>query len=393
MSSPTPRQATRQALLLVGILLIAANLRAPFTGLPPLLGLIRDDIALNTLAASALTTLPLLAFAIISPFSATLAHRFGLQRALFGALLTIALGILLRSAGGVAGLYLGTSLIGMGIAVGNVLLPGLIKRDFPHHIAAVTGAYALAMGAAAALFSGIAVPLADALGWRGALTSFLVLPVAALAVWFTQLRSRPGPAASTQVPPPDSKIRHSWLAWQITLFFGLNSTIYYIGIGWLPAILTDAGMSAEQAGSLHGVLQFATAIPGLLSGLILRRLDDQRLAAAVIAGLTATALLGLMIAPGLALLWSVLFGLGTGAGIILGLTFIGLRTRNAQQAAALSGMSQSMGYLLAAIGPVAAGLLHDQVGNWQVPLGVCFVFALIVALMGVLAGRNRYIGD
>jgi CP family cyanate transporter-like MFS transporter len=179
------------------------------------------------------------------------------------------------------------------------------------------------------------------------------------------------------------------LAWQVTLFFGLNSTIYYIGISWLPAILTDAGMSPERAGSVHGVLQFATAVPGLVLGLVLRHIHDQRLPAAGSALMSAVALLGLIVAPQQALVWSALFGLGTGSGIIMGLTFIGLRTGHVQQAAALSGMAQCVGYLLAAAGPPVMGLLHDALGSWQVPLGICVMLALVIAVMGMLAGRDR----
>lgn len=384
--------AASRAALLIGILLIAANLRAPITALPPLLGPIRADFGLSTMAAGALTTLPLLAFALVSPFGALFARKFGLERALFGALVAIALGIALRSCGTPWCLYAGTGIIGVGIAVGNVLLPSLVKRDFPESVAALTGAYALSMGVAAALGSVAVVPLAHAWGWHSALAAFLLLPVAALAVWTAQLGMRTAPARSTAQPPQGGKVWHSALAWQVTLYLGLNSTIYYVAIGWLPTILIDAGLTPEHAGSLHGVLQLATAVPGLLLGPILRRMRDQRLPAAGAAGLSAIALLGLLALPQLALVWSILFGMGTGAGIILGLSFIGLRTRSAQQSAALSGMSQCIGYLLAAAGPMAMGTLHDALGGWRVPLGLCAALALVAVVMGLLSGRDRHIG-
>ncbi|ODT81445.1 MAG: MFS transporter [Pelagibacterium sp. SCN 64-44] len=393
MASLSRKWAPGGAALVIGILLIAANLRAPFTGLPPVLGLIREDYGLSTVATGALTTLPLLAFAVLSPFSALFAREYGLERALFGALIAVALGVMLRSAGAPWSLYLGTAIIGMGIAVGNVLLPSLIKRDFPHSVASLTGAYALAMGVAAALGSAAVIPLAQAWGWRPALAAFLVLPLAAIAVWLTQLGAHTKPAAGTATPPHGGKIWQSPLAWQVTLFLGLNSTIYYVAIGWLPTILIDAGLSPAEAGSLHGVLQLATAVPGLVLGPILRRLRDQRLPAAVVAILSAIALLGLLLLPQLALVWSILFGVGTGAGIILGLAFIGLRTGNAHQAAALSGMSQCVGYLLAAVGPMAMGALHDSLGGWSVPLILCIALALAAAVVGVLAGRNLFIGN
>ena len=389
MSSSTHRPVVNKAVLLAGILLIAANLRAPFTGLPPLLGEIQADFGLSTLATGALTTLPLLAFALLSPFSALLAREYGLERALFGALTAIALGIALRSAGAAWSLYVGTGIIGMGIAVGNVLLPSLVKRDFPGHIASLTGTYALAMGIAAALGSAAVIPLAQTWGWRSALLTFLILPLPALVIWMRQLADRSSPAADTSTPPHGGKVWHSALAWQVTLFLGLNSTIYYVAIGWLPTILTDAGMSPARAGSLHGVLQLATAIPGLLLGPILRRVRDQRLAAGSACMFSAIALLGFWAAPQFAFVWSILFGVGTGAGIILGLSFIGLRTSNARQAATLSGMSQCVGYLLASVGPMAIGALHDAAGGWAISLVLCAGLAIVAALMGLLAGRNR----
>lgn len=392
MTALTHRRTAGRVVLIIGILLIAANLRAPFTGLPPLLGPIREDFGLSNISTGALTTLPLLAFALLSPFSASFARAYGLERALFGALAAIALGIVLRSAGAFWSLYVGTWILGMGIAVGNVLLPGLVKRDFPYSVASLTSAYALSMGIAAALASAVAVPLAHAWGWQSALMAFLALPLAALAVWVTQLGAHSKLAYGTAAPAQDCKVWGSALAWQVTLFLGLNSTIYYVAIGWLPAILADAGMPAEQAGSVHGVLQLATAVPGLVLASILRRIRDQRMPAATVAVLSAVALIGLLVAPQLALVWSILFGFGTGAGIILGLAFIGLRTGNAQQAAALSGMSQCVGYLLAAMAPMAMGALHDKLGGWSIILLLCAGLALGAAVMGALAGRSLSIG-
>lgn len=391
MTTLSLHSPARRTALLLGILLIAANLRVPITALPPLLGPIRDSFSLGTAAAGALTTLPLLIFALVSPLSAPLARRWGLERTLFAALAMIALGIGIRSLGMQWALYLGTAAIGAGIAVGNVLLPSLVKRDFAHHVTTLTGAYALSMGLAAALGSAVVIPLAHAQGWQGALAWLAVLPVAALALWSTQLGAHSSPVAASTATGPATPVWRSALAWQITLFLGLNSTIYYVAIGWLPTILTDAALSPQSAGSLHGVMQLATAVPGLLLGPLLRNLRDQRVPAAASAGLSVVALLGLWGLPQLAVVWCALFGMGTGAGMILGLSFIGLRTRNAPQAAALSGLSQCVGYLLAATGPMLMGSLHDTAGSWGLPLALCAALAGLAVWMGCLAGRNRQI--
>ncbi|MGO3743013.1 MFS transporter [Kerstersia sp.] len=394
MSAFIERRPAVKISVVIGILLIASNLRAPFTALPPVLQQIQESFGLSTVATGALTTLPLLAFALLSPFSASFARKFGLERALFGALIAIAAGIALRSAGASWLLYLGTAAIGAGIAIGNVLLPSLVKRDFAHNVASLTGAYALTMGVAAALGSAAVIPLSQGLGWRPALLAFIVLPLAAMAVWMPQLGKHRAPAAShAAAPAAGGTVWRSALAWQVTLFLGLNSTIYYVIIGWLPAILVDAGLSSAQAGSLHGMLQLATAVPGLLLGPILRRMRDQRLAATSVCLFSAVALLGFYALPQFALIWALLFGVGSGAGVILGLAFIGLRTANAQQAASLSGMSQCVGYLLASLGPIAMGGIHDALHGWSVPLELSAALALGAAVMGLLAGRNLTIGS
>lgn len=375
------------SLMLAAILLMAANLRAPITALPPLLANIQHDYGLSNSAAGALTALPLLAFAVLSPISARVSLWLGVERTLLLALVAIVSGIALRSIPGQLPLFIGTSIIGMGIAAGNVLLPSLIKRDFPQHIAAITGAYALTMGLAAALGSALVVPLASQWGWQTALLLFLLLPVTTLVIWCTTYRqthdtTRTHSSASHPLP------WRSPLAWHITLFLGLNSTIYYIAIAWLPTIFTTQGLSDTQAGSLHGVMQLATAIPGLLLSPLLRRLPDQRIPAMSVALLSALSLLGWLYLPALAVLWSVLFGIGTGAGIILGLSFIGMRTHGPEQAARLSGMSQCIGYLLAAAGPILIAQLHDKLQSWLWPLWLCAGLAVLAAYMGYLAGRN-----
>jgi MFS transporter, CP family, cyanate transporter len=379
-----------EALLAGGILLIGTTLRAPFTVVGPLLGAIRSDLSLTTTAAGSLVTLPVLGFALMSPFSALFARRFGLERALFGALFLIAMGIVLRSSGPVACLYLGTALIGLSIAVANVLLPSLVKRDFPTRIAALTGAYALCMGVMAALASALAVPLAALWGWRTALISWLVLPLIALGVWSVQLRKR---TVVAPVPAARVSVWRSPIAWYVTLFLGLNSSIYYVAVAWLPSILVTLGFSTSRAGNLQGVMQLASALPGLLFGPVVGRLRDQRFAAIVIAIIQAAGYAGFLAMPSLSLLWSALFGFGSGAAIILGLALTGLRARDATQAAALSGMAQCIGYALASIGPTAMAMLHDASGAWILPLEACVIIAALAGGLGWLAGKNRLIGE
>ncbi|EGF9079885.1 MFS transporter [Salmonella enterica] len=389
--SPRGKQG---ALLIAGILMIATTLRVTFTGAAPLLETIRSDYGLSTAQTGLLTTLPLLAFALVSPLAAGIARRFGMERSLFAAMLLICAGIALRSLPSAALLFAGTAIIGCGIALGNVLLPGLIKRDFSQHVARLTGAYSLTMGAAAALGSALVVPLAlHGFGWRGALLMLMLFPLLAFLIWLPQWRTTRSANLSSSRALHERGIWRSPLAWQVTLFLGLNSLIYYVIIGWLPIILISHGYSEAQAGSLHGLLQLATAAPGLAIPLILHRFNDQRWIAALVSLLCAVGAAGLWFVPGQAIIWTLLFGFGSGATMILGLTFIGLRASSAHQAAALSGMAQSVGYLLAACGPPVMGKLHDASGSWYLPLSGVTVLAIIMAIFGLYAGRDREIAS
>ncbi|EMX5219788.1 CynX/NimT family MFS transporter [Klebsiella oxytoca] len=392
MNSVLPSAGRRPLLLIAGILLIATTLRVAFTGAAPLLDAIRSEYGLTTAQTGLLTTLPLLAFGLVSPLAAGVARRFGIERSLLLAMILICLGIGLRSLPFVSLLFIGTAVIGCGIALGNVLLPGLIKRDFSQHVAKMTGAYSLTMGGAAALGSAMVVPLALAgLGWRGALLTLMVFPLLALFVWLPQSRRQATAPLTGSGAIHNRGIWRSALAWQVTLFLGINSLVYYVIIGWLPAILQSIGYSEAQAGSLHGLLQLATAAPGLAIPLILQRLKDQRGIAVLVAMMCAVSALGLWFLPGQAVMWTLIFGFGSGATMILGLTFIGLRASSAHQAAALSGMAQAVGYLLAACGPPVMGKIHDASGDWHIPLIAVALISVVMAVFGALAGRDREI--
>lgn len=392
MSSVLPSTGRRHLLLIAGILLIASTLRVTFTGAAPLLDAIRADYGLSTAQTGMLTTLPLLAFGLVSPLAAGVGRRLGIERSLLVALVLICLGIGLRSLPSTTLLFGGTAIIGCGIALGNVLLPGLIKRDFSQHVARMTGAYSITMGGAAALGSAMVVPLALAgFGWHGALLMLMVFPLLALLVWLPQTRKTATAPLTGSGAMHNRGIWRSALAWQVTLFLGINSLVYYVIIGWLPAILQSLGYSEAQAGSLHGLLQLATAAPGLAIPLILHRLKDQRAIAVIVALMCAISACGLWFWPGQAVVWTLIFGFGSGATMILGLTFIGLRANSAHQAAALSGMAQTIGYLLAACGPPLMGKIHDANGDWQIPLIAVALISVVMALFGALAGRNREI--
>lgn len=389
------RLLSKQNVLLLGILLTAACLRAPFTGLPPILDRITTDLTLSTSLAGVILSLPLLAFTLLSSASVTLGRRLGMERAIFCGLVVIAIGIVVRSLGFSWTIFAGSAIIGIGIAVGNVLLPAFIKRYFPRHVAQLTSAYALAMGIAGTLSSALVVPISNLWGWPIALLSFLVLPLIAIIVWLPQLKrtksAKLNKTSNITKQQSNTQIAHSLLTWQVVAFFGINCMMSYIAFGWLPTILIDTGVSAKEAGFLHAVLQFSMALPGLIVGFIVSRMKDQRIAAATSSAFMAIAFLGLALLPSYPLIWTILLGTGAGSGFILGMAFIGLRTKNANQAASLSGMVLTIGYLLATIGPLLMGVFNDIIGSWSLALIICFILSTLEIFIGLSVGKNRVI--
>ncbi|MEP4559224.1 MFS transporter [Cobetia amphilecti] len=402
-SSPV-RRLSHPAVLIAGILLIAMNLRAPFTSIAPLLERLQAALGFNATAAGLLMILPLLAFVVVSPWVPRLARGLGLERSLFLALVTIAAGIVLRVQGSMLALYLGIGLIGAGIAVGNVLLPSLVKRSFAQHVALLTSCYVLTMGIMAAIASALMVPLAQgsSAGWQYAMLIVVVLPLVTMGVWWPQLSRRSLPAAKEAEkdvekgaarPMRQAAVWRSPLAWQVTLFMGINSLLFYTVNSWLPSMLADNGFSAEKAGSLHGLLQLASALPGLILVPLMPRLKDQRLIALATPCMSLAGFIGLWLMPEWALVWVLLLGAGSGASFILALSFMGLRARDAMQSASLSSMAQTLGYLLAAMGPPLIGALYDMQGNWQLALMVCAFLSVLMAGVGWLAGRDRQLPE
>jgi len=382
--------------VVLGILLLAANLRPALTSVAPLIGQIRADAALSNGVAGLLTTLPLLAFGALSPAAPRLARRFGLERVLLASLLVLAAGILLRSAGAVPALFLGSAALGAAIAVGNVLLPGLIKRDFPGRAGLMTSVYSTALAISATLAAGVSFPLAQqtGLGWRGSLALWAVPALVAALAWVPQLRRTRSGAATVRTTERAAGLWRSALAWQVTLFMGLQSLAYYVTLTWLPEILREGGMSAAEAGWMLALAQ-AVAIPAMfLAPVIAGRRPSQHGVVAVSAALNGAGVLGLLVAPATAgVLWILLLGLGQGACFSLALTFFALRASDPEHSAALSGMAQSVGYLFAAFGPSLFGLLRDATQAWKIPLVLLFVVVVGILISGLGAARDAHVGQ
>lgn len=387
MTTTRSKPRSGQALLVWGLLVVAANLRASITGVGPLLDRVQADLDLTPAAAGLVNTLPLLAFAALSPVVPRLSARWGPERLLGVALVVLTLGIATRWIPAAPALFAGTVLVGAGIAIGNVVLPILVKRDFPTRVGLLTSAYATVMGGVAAVASGVAVPISELApgGWHTALGGWILLALVAIVLWLPQLRTAPPPASS------GNGHRLPWgspLAWAVTAFMGLQSLGFYIVVTWLPQVFQDNGVTAATAGWLLFLLQAVAVLTSLATPAALRWARDQRAPAAVSSALLLAGYLVLLLAPDQAVLCSILLGLGGGASLVLALAFFSLRAQDAATAGGLSAMAQSIGYLLAAAGPAVFGLLHTATAGWQAPVLLLCLAATGQLIVSMAAGRG-----
>ncbi|MEO6116191.1 MAG: MFS transporter [Pseudolysinimonas sp.] len=398
-AAPTsvPRRASWMPLL--GILLIAANLRPSITAVGPVLDDISSSLHLSSAVASVLISIPLVAFGLVSFVAPWISGRLGLEGALGASLAVLAVAIVARSLPWTPALWIGTALLGAAIAVMNVVLPSLVKRDYPDRVGQITGVYAAVLSAVAAIAAGIAVPIAGVAheGWRWSLGIWAGLAVIGLAVLVPRMRRPMVSTLPTESPVPRAPrpYRSPWnsaLGWQVTLFMAAQSTVYFILITWLPSIEQSTGISAADAGFHQFLLNTAAIAGSLLTAAAIHRAGDQRGVGVATAALMALGVAGELTVPSLSAAWVCIIGLGSGGSIALALSLFALRAGHHQQAAELSGMAQSIGYLLAAVGPVTIGILHDATGSWNSALVALFVLLGAQLVVGVLAGRDRQIG-
>ncbi|HLR32031.1 MAG TPA: MFS transporter [Fodinibius sp.] len=392
-SSPYEQNSTAQNILLIGgIVLIALNMRPALAGVGPLVGAIRDTTGLSNTMLGFLTALPLLAFGVLSTLTPLFARRLGIEGTLAVALVLLTGGQLLRVIPTNAALFGGTLLAGIAIAFGNVLLPSIVKRDFPNHTGIMTSVYSGMLGLGATIAAGISVPLAFNLnwGWHWALGAWGVVSAITFILWLPQLKSLTLPRPKKSFFTALNDLGHSVRAWQVALFMGLQSLAFYVILAWLPEILQDRGLTASYAGWMLSLSQGTGVLGSILLPMWAEKLDDQRRLVWMLLILELVSLTGLLFPdPFLVGLWVSLIGFALGGSFGLALLFIVLRTSDSQTATELSGMAQSVGYLLAALGPILFGGLHDLTGTWLVPILFLFVVTIVKLFAGLGAGRPQ----
>ncbi|MGH3168471.1 MAG: CynX/NimT family MFS transporter [Trebonia sp.] len=385
------RSSLERALLVIGVTALGFNLRTAITSLPPVFPELQDSLHLSAAEISVLAATPVICFGVVSAFAAWLARRLGEERVLLASVAALTAGLLLRAVAAGPLLFPGTILAASAIAVMNVLLSSLIKRRWPERVGLLIGLYITALSAGAIVGSLVSVPLWNATDGSVPVTlGWIALPAAfAVLLWLPQSRYRTIPAPSAAPGPSQRVYRHA-LAWQVTVFMGTQSLLYYAVLSWLPSILRDRGESAAGAGDLLALMGVGNLAVSLLVPMLAQRLRSQYMLVIPTVVVMVTGLAGAVYGSlGSAVVWVLILGAGQNAALCLAIFFTMARAPHAAAAASLSSMAQSAGYLFASVGPLEVGLLHSATGSWNPPLLVLFALNAVLLATGLLAARPR----
>lgn len=390
----SPERKKKYLLILV-IILISLNLRPSITAVGPLVAEIRTDTGLSSSLLGLLTTLPVLAFGIFSVLTSLFTRKIGTEGTMAFALFILTGGILMRAIPTHFALYSGTLILGIGIALGNVLLPGIVKKQFPKRAGLLTGIYSSMLGVGATIASGISVPLSEGagLGWRWSLASWGILSGLALFAWLPQLKTNMPVVMKKSFRASIRDLGTSKLAWHIAIFVGLQSLTFYTLTAWLPEMLVDRGMIPTHAGWMLSLMHGVGIIGTFLTPYIVSDQPTQQRSIMWIVIFELISLGGLLLqsSPIFVALWASVLGFCLGGSFGLALLFILLRSKDSDSANELSGMSQSIGYTIAALGPVLFGALFDLTLNWTIPMLFLIAVAILKLWSGWEAGKDQYV--
>ena len=377
----------------LGILFIATILRTPLTVVGPIISFIQEGLNISYVLAGFLTTIPLLAFAIVSPITPKVARALGMEKTLFLSVVVLAVGVVLRSIGFTPTLLVGTVLIGVAIAFGNVLIPGYFKMKFPLHIGLLMGIYTVSMNLSAGLGAGVSHSIASSpVGWQGALGFSVVLALLTLVIWVPIVR---GSKVEMLAPTTDAPKKVLWktpLAWAVAFTMGFQSFIFYCTSAWMPEIFVSQGMSEELAGWMMTINQMAQLPMTFIIPIVAGKLTTQRPIVVFFTICYLISFVGIYFEwTSLAALWMIFLGFAGGASFGLCMMLFTLRTQTAHEAADLSGFAQSVGYTIAATGPVLFGLLHELFGNWNMSIVLFIVVSVILSTTAFISAQKRFI--
>ncbi len=391
------RSLTRSTLyLMITVIILGFCLRAPILSVSPLLDTISSELQLSAAQAGWLSTIPVLCFGTVALTAPILLRRWPMDTVLLAMFVIILSGLILRALPPVWILFAGTILVGSGIAVGNVIMPGFIKREAPNQVGRMTALYSAAISASGAIGAGLTIPIMHALDldWRGALrwpAGITIIGIAILIPWQFSTRSN-RPIASHR--SERVTLWRNRIAWYVTGYMGMQSFVFFATTGWLPTYLIAEGMDEQRAGFMLSLSPLFGVAGSFIAPLLVYKRRDQRWLVWLSSAFCAIGLMGMVVFPTTGtILWVSIFGFGSGMTLSIALTFIGLRTPDSRHAAELSMMSQAVGYSIAATGPILIGLAHDMVGNWQIPFALILLSTALLTWVGIGGGRTRLVTD
>lgn len=371
----------------IAFFLVGLNLRPGLTSVGPLLSEIQRNLALNSVALSFLTMLPVLSFGLFGPLAPKIATRFGLPRSVLALTVLLAAGLFVRYGDGPAALFGGTLTLAAAIGMISVMMPAVVRANWPQHVGLMMGIFTMSLCLGAAAGAGLTAPLSHLVGTREALAAWGLLALPALLLWALALPMLRG--ASAQPSPKTAvAIWRQPKAWQVTAFMASQSSLAFITFGWLPVMLQDRGLPLLVAGPLASLSMIVQAVTALIVPTLAVRNKSQSIWATGIMVVTALGFVIVLLAPtSFVLLGVIVLGLGQGGSFALALTLIPLRSDSPMKAAAMSGMVQSLGSMLASSGPFLVGLLRPADGDWRGVVLLLLSLATAATVFGLFAGR------
>ncbi|MDN3447386.1 MFS transporter [Psychrobacter sp. APC 3281] len=392
-SSSLPSSRFTFWLVLCAMILLATNMRAPIVALGSIAPVVKDALDISEFQIGWLGAVPMLSFAVGALISPTIGKRFGLENTLIAMIGLLTVGMIIRTAIPTwSGFLTGTLLLTLAIGFANTLAAPVIKQRTPQHIPLITGLFSLTMTTAAGIVAGVVLPLSEQVGWQWALGGWTILGVFAFVIWLF-LRVRLGSSNHQAIIPAalgssDISMWRTTFAWQIAIFMGLQSLLFYTVASFLPSIWVSKGLSAVSAGQMGSVFQFMAPVSILsLTWLVNRGRPIQALAVFA-AVLNVIGILGVSyLSTDLAWLWSGMMGMGCSAIFTLSMMLFSMRTYTTNQASELSGMAQAVGYVIAFFGPLGTGWLHEMTGSWSMPLFIMLILMIVNVVIAWLVSR------
>ena len=380
-------------LVLCAMILLATNMRAPIVALGSIAPVVQSALNISETQIGWLGAVPMLGFAVGALISPTIGKRFGLENTLIAMIVLLTLGMIIRVIVPTwIGFLSGTIILTLAIGFANTLAAPIIKQRTPKNIPLVTGLFSLTMTISAGIVAGVVLPLSEWVGWQWAIGGWSIFGVFALALWIF-LRIRLGSSNQQPVPASESSsakvsIWRSAFGWQIAIFMGVQSLLFYTVASFLPSILVSKGMSAVSAGQMGSVFQFTAPLAILVVTWLINRGRPIHALAVIAASLNVIGVLGLSYTSiDWAWLWSSMMGAGCSAIFTLSMMLFSLRTYTTNQASELSGMAQFVGYVIAFFGPLGTGWLHEATDSWDLPLFIMLILMIVNVGIAWLVSR------